>query len=107
MDAGQFVREARRKAGITQEVLAKRAGVSQSLVARIERGDVDASFSRMLQLVRAAGSDLAVHVVPLDEDAWAQFEQGAALEPDQQLGGMLNTLRFTEAGRAAMKEARG
>ena len=94
MDAGQFLLEARRRAGLTQRGLAERAGVSQPLVARIEGGDVDPAFSRLLELVRACGLDLEIHVVPLDEDAWTMVERGAAVEPEQRLERMLAGLRL-------------
>jgi transcriptional regulator with XRE-family HTH domain len=103
MDGGQFVREARTRAGITQRLLAGRAGVSQSLVARIEAGSVDPPFDRLLQLVRACGFDLDIHVVPLDEDAWTLVERSASASPDERLDRMLEGVDLLEAGR----EARG
>ncbi|MEX0984894.1 MAG: helix-turn-helix transcriptional regulator, partial [Actinomycetota bacterium] len=68
--SGHFLREARRRAGLTQQVVARRAGVSQSLVARIEGGEVEPSLERLLGLIRACGLDLQIYVTPLDEDAW-------------------------------------
>jgi transcriptional regulator with XRE-family HTH domain len=100
MHAAQFVREARLRAGLTQRVLASRAGVSQPLVARIESGKVQPSFERVLDLVRACGFDLDVRVVPLDEDAWTLAEQGAQLDPDARLDRLL-------AGVELAQEAQG
>jgi transcriptional regulator with XRE-family HTH domain len=99
MDAGQFVREARNRAGLTQRALAGRAGVSQSLVARIEVGSVDPTFERLLQLVRACGFDLDVRVVPLDEDAWTLVERGANAAPEERLDRMLEGVDLLEEGR--------
>lgn len=107
MDAGQLVVEARRRAGLTQDALARRAGVSQSLVARIEGGGVDASFSRVVQLVRACALDLEIHVVPLDEDAWTLVERGAALTPDERLDRMLTGIDLLQQGRASRGESDG
>jgi transcriptional regulator with XRE-family HTH domain len=101
MDPGQFVREARRRAGLTQRTLATRAGVSQPLVARIESGDVGATWDRVLQLVRACGFDLDVRVVPLDEDAWALADEGQRISPDQRLDRMLEGVRMYEEGKRA------
>lgn len=101
--AGQFVREARRRAALSQRALAARAGVSQPLVARIESGEVDPSFSRCLQLVRACGFDLDIHVTRLDEDVWTLVEQGAAVTPDERLDRMLAGIDLLRAGQ----EARG
>lgn len=101
MDPGQFVREARRRAGLTQRTLATRAGVSQPLVTRIENGDVGATWDRVLQLVRACGFDLDVRVVPLDEDAWTLGEEGQEISPDQRLDRMLEGVRLYEEGKRA------
>ena len=99
MDAGQLLREARLRAGLTQRELAARAGTSQPLVARIEAGRVRPSFERVLQLVRACGFDLDVHVVPLDEDAWTLAEEGERLSPEQRLDRMLAGVDLLEEGR--------
>jgi len=101
MNSGQFVREARLRAGLTQRALASRAGVSQPLVARIERGQVEPSFDRLLELIRACGFDLEVHVVPLDEDAWTLAEQGAELDPDARLDRLLAGVELLQEGREA------
>jgi transcriptional regulator with XRE-family HTH domain len=98
VDAGQFVREARRRSGRSQRTLAARAGVSQPLVARIESGSVDPSFGRLLQLVRACGFDLDIRVTPLDEDAWTLVERGATATPDQRLDRMLAGIDLLRAG---------
>jgi transcriptional regulator with XRE-family HTH domain len=100
MDGGQLVREARRRAGMTQRQLASRAGVTQPTVARIERGEVEASLERVLELVRAAGFDLEVRVVPLDEDAFALAEQNLARSPDERLDGLLAALELYRPGEA-------
>ena len=98
MDAGQLVREARKRAGLTQQALAGRVGVSQPAVARIESGRTSATFELMLRLVRACGFDLDIRVVPLDEDAWASVERNARLTPDERLDRMLAGLDLRDAG---------
>jgi len=73
MDAGQVVRESRRRAGLTQR--------------------------RLIRLVRAAGLDLDVRVVPLDEDAWTMVERGAAATPDERLDRAIEGVSLLEEGR--------
>jgi len=82
MSLGQFVREARRRAGISQRELATRAGVSQPHVARIERGSIDPPFRLARRLVRACGFDLAVSLVERDDSAWsvAQTQQHMSID---------------------------
>lgn len=96
--SGQLLKEARRRAGLTQKVVAERAGVSQPTVARIELGEVEPSFERLLSLVRACGLDLEIHVVALDEDAWTQAERGAASTPDERLDRLLSGLALRGGG---------
>jgi predicted transcriptional regulator len=43
----------RRKLGLTQTELAKKAGVSQSIIARIEAGTVDPRYSKVFSIFRA------------------------------------------------------
>ena len=100
MDSGQLLREARRRAGLTQQQVADRGAVSQSLVARIESGRVSPSFDRLLDLVRACGLDLDVRVVPLDEDAWSMVEQGARLSPDERLDRALAGVQLRQEARS-------
>jgi transcriptional regulator with XRE-family HTH domain len=101
MQGGHLVREARRRAGMTQRELAARAGTTQSAIARVESGGTAPSFERIVALVRACGFDLVIHVVPLDEDVWTLGEQGRRLTPDQRLDGLLAGVEFVEAGRRA------
>lgn len=101
MNGGQFVLEARRRAGLSQRQLSSRSGLSQSVIARIESGVVAPSFERVVRLVRACGFDLSVRLVPLDEDAFALAEQNLARSPDERLDALLAGLEVYEAGRAA------
>ncbi len=43
----------RRQLGLTQKELAKKAGVSQSLIAKIESGRIDPAYSKVVQLFQA------------------------------------------------------
>ncbi len=51
MEGISWIKDARRKLGITQHQLAKMAGVSQSLVAKIEAGNIDPSYSNAQRLI--------------------------------------------------------
>ena len=104
VNGGQFVFEARRRAGLSQRQLAGRTGLSQPAVARIESGLVSPSLERVVQLVRACGFDLDIHVVPLDEDAFTIAEQNERRSPDQRLDALLAGLEVYDAGRRARGE---
>ncbi|MCC6173082.1 MAG: helix-turn-helix transcriptional regulator [Gammaproteobacteria bacterium] len=55
--------EARRRAGLTQRELARRAHTAQSVVARIESGTVSPTWGRLASLLRAAHHELQVGLV--------------------------------------------
>jgi transcriptional regulator with XRE-family HTH domain len=69
-----LVREARRRAGLSQRELAERAGTTQSAIARLETGRSTPSFDTVLRLVRLCGLDLDVMLVERDESDWAQAQ---------------------------------
>jgi chemotaxis signal transduction protein/DNA-binding XRE family transcriptional regulator len=56
--AASLVREARRRAGLSQRELARRAGTSQPAVARIEAGRQSPGHSTLARLVEACGLEL-------------------------------------------------
>jgi len=49
--SGEYIKELRKRTGYTQEELAKRAGVSQPLIAKIERGKVDPRVSTVKKIL--------------------------------------------------------
>ncbi|MFL5767617.1 MAG: helix-turn-helix transcriptional regulator [Actinomycetota bacterium] len=106
MNGGQFVREARRRAGFTQAQLAARSDVSQATIARIENGAVSPSLERIHSLVRAAGFDLEIHVVPVDDDSVVLAQQNLRLTPDERVRRMLDGLRLQGAARASGEDSR-
>lgn len=82
MYLGQFVREARRRAGFSQRELSRRGGVSQPHVARIERGTVDVSFELVRRLVRECGFDLSVGLIPIDDSNWSVAQTNLRMSVD-------------------------
>lgn len=62
LDSAVIISSVRRKAGLSQEELARRAGTSQPAVARYESGKSSPSTSTLLRLLRAAGYDLEVQI---------------------------------------------
>jgi predicted transcriptional regulator len=53
MEETRFIGDKRRRLGITQHALARAAGVSQSLIAKIEAGSVDAAYSKVRRIIEA------------------------------------------------------
>ena len=58
VDAGSLIREARRRAGLTQAQLAQRLGRSQAEVARLERPGASLTTSTLDRTLHATGHRL-------------------------------------------------
>lgn len=106
MSGGALIREARRRAGLTQAELARRVGTTQSAVARIERGRTDPSLHRVRAIVRACGLDLGTTLAPADDADWSVARSNLALSLDDRVRQHRAALRFARAGRAALERRR-
>jgi transcriptional regulator with XRE-family HTH domain len=67
MDAGWMLRMARNHAGLSQREVARRAGVPQSTVARVERGHIDPRVTTLDRLLHACGFELSLAVAQHDD----------------------------------------
>ena len=85
MTGADLVREARRRAGLTQRELAERAGTTQSAVARLESGRTSPSFDSVLRLIRLCGFRLDVALDPYDDSDVAQAEALLRMSVDERL----------------------
>lgn len=63
-DSAALVFEARRRHGLSQASLARRAGTSQRHVSRIERGEVSPSVDTLRRLLQVMGEELRLTAVP-------------------------------------------
>ena len=61
-----LIRIARRQAGLTQQVLAKRAGTSQAAVSAYESGRRSPSVDTLCRLLAAAGFEVRMRLAPPD-----------------------------------------
>ena len=66
MTAGQLLRTARRRHGLTQAQLAARARTSQAAISRIERDVVSPTVSTLAGLLDLLGEELDVSAQPID-----------------------------------------
>lgn len=62
MDAAALIREARARAGLTQQALARMAGTSQPTLAAYESGAKSPSVRTLDRLIRATGATLDVRL---------------------------------------------
>jgi transcriptional regulator with XRE-family HTH domain len=101
MNGAQFVREARRRAGLSQADLAGRAGTTQSAIARVESGRTSPSLEYLTRLVRACGFDLQARLVPRDDQDLTVARGNLRLSPEERLRKMLATAELVRSARAA------
>jgi transcriptional regulator with XRE-family HTH domain len=101
-----LIREARRRAGLTQAELARRAGVPQSTVGRIESGARVPSTALAERLIRAAGFELRVGLGEPDPDTDSLFDRTLRRTPRQRLADAARAARFALRGRRAVRRAR-
>ncbi len=75
--ASGLLRLARHQAGITQAELARRAGVSASMVCAYERERRQPTLTTLQRLLEAAGYELAMQLVPSNDPAgWSGRRSG-------------------------------
>jgi len=104
-----LVREARKRAGLTQRELADKAGTSQSAIARLESGRTRPAFDDVLRLVRLCRMDLDIMLVERDDSDWAQALRQLQLSPVERIRRMeavaRQMLKLRKAGAAARQGA--
>jgi len=84
---GELIKEARRRAGLTQLQLARRMGTGQSVIVRWERGERSPTMETILRAVALCGFELETSLV---ERAPTGVDRGAirrlrALSPTERL----------------------
>ncbi|MEN8184341.1 MAG: helix-turn-helix transcriptional regulator [Myxococcota bacterium] len=99
------VREARRRAGLTQAQLAERAGVPKSTVGRIESGARVPSTEMVERLVRAAGLEVSVSLSEADPGTDSMFERTLRRSPAERLADATRVARFVLRGRRGVAAA--
>jgi transcriptional regulator with XRE-family HTH domain len=99
MSIASLVREARRRAGLSQAQLAARAGVPQSTVGRIESGARTPSTALVERLVRSAGLEVSASLLEPDPDTDSLFERTLRRTPAQRLADATRVARFVLRGR--------
>jgi len=91
MSLVDLIREGRKRAGLTQVELARRAGVPQSTVGRIEIGTRIPSTAMAERLIRAAGFELRVGLGDPDPAIDSLFEQTLRRTPRERLADATRT----------------
>ncbi len=85
MKGGTIIREARKRAGLTQRQLAELLGTTQAVIARWESGQRSPTFQRVLEAVRACGFDLSIRIVNRDYEHSLLIDESLRLPPRERL----------------------
>ena len=94
--AGEIIRQARRRARLSQTELARRAGVAQSVISAYESDRREPGLRTLAKLIEATGHQLSVGLVPAPRSCLGL--------PDTRLGRRLRRHRRTVI---ALAEQRG
>lgn len=107
MRAAALVREARKRAGLTQAELASRLDVPQSTVARWERATMAPSFDNVVRVARACGLELETRLVARDEALAFLIGEYLRLTPAERLAQNSHVVDFVAGARHRSRAAGG
>ena len=94
-DIGALVRDARRRAGLSQSELAAKAGTTQSAVSRWERGHDVPRADTLVELLRACGFEADVVLRPRDTGVdRAQIRGMLRMSPEGRVQSSANVSRM-------------
>jgi transcriptional regulator with XRE-family HTH domain len=103
-DPSKLLAHARRRSRLTQRELARRAGTSQSVVARIENGTNSPSWNTLSHLMRCIGFSLYGSLgaaMPSRSHMLEDVPRILRLTPEERLRELKNAARFFAAAKRA------
>lgn len=107
MDASELIRTTRRRHGLSQQRLARRAGTRQSAISRLERGEVSPTTETLDLLLNAMGERLELGVAPLERRYDPLHRKtNAQRSPEERLALAISWNRMAGRLAAAGREAR-
>jgi transcriptional regulator with XRE-family HTH domain len=101
-----LLREARRRAALTQAELGRRSGKPQSVISRWERGEVGISLETLRELVRACGLELTLGLANHDDSYDAYIREYLGLSPAERVDRAVRRARLYRAMRSRLEAAR-
>jgi transcriptional regulator with XRE-family HTH domain len=84
-----LIREARLRAGLSQQELANKSSKDRTVIARWEQGLVAPSIDTLVVLVRACGFDIPLDLVPYDPGPDERVAELQMLSPERRLDQLL------------------
>jgi transcriptional regulator with XRE-family HTH domain len=92
MNGAALLHRARKRAGLTQAELARRAGTSQPVISAYEHGRRDPSIETLRRLVRATGGELRLAV-----GARSDTELPPAVDDEERAARLVDVLLLADA----------
>jgi ribosome-binding protein aMBF1 (putative translation factor) len=105
MVSGDLLREARRRAGLSQAQLAQRARKPTSVVGRWERGEVTPSLETVRTMIRACGLELGFTLTEQDDSKDSVIAAGLELTPSERLARLEAWAEFILRARENLEAA--
>jgi len=92
MRGAEVIREARTRAGLTQEELEKISGRPRSLIARWESGTVSPSIDNFLEIIETCGFELPLVLVERDKSLDKRLDTNRNLSPERRARRLMSKL---------------
>lgn len=105
MTAGELLRDARSRHGLTQRQLAARARTSQAAISRIERDVVSPSIATLRDLLWMMNEELVLDAQPVDWGFDVTLNEARlAVSPEERLRrGLVHSRRMSEIRGVAQR----
>lgn len=84
-----MIREARLRAGLSQQELAAKTGKDRTVIARWEQGLVAPSIDTLVELVRSCGFDIPLELVAYDPGPDERVAEIQMLSPERRVDRLL------------------
>lgn len=84
-----LIREARLRAGLSQQELAAKSGKDRTVIARWEQGVVAPSIDTLVELLRSCGYDIPLELVPYDPGPDERIREIQMLSPERRIDRLL------------------
>lgn len=84
-----LIREARLRAGLSQQELAAKSGKDRTVIARWEQGVVAPSIDSLVELLRSCGYDIPLELVPYDCGPDERIREIQMLSPERRVDRLL------------------
>jgi len=84
-----LIREARLRAGLSQQELAAQSGKDRTVIARWEQGVVAPSIDTLVELLRSCGYDIPLELVPYDPGPDERIREIQMLSPERRVDRLL------------------